>query len=209
MAWFTRFTRFGDMHFVFGQEEGMTCGPSAALMCYTKLKKLAPSAPLYADTHPFQKLYEKWLGTSYDGIKDGTWPEGLVYILNSQGCGNWRKDLYAPNDAVQAIEYFVGTREGLGPTIDVSPVIVGVNWDGSTASHWVCIDTVRSFLGSTYATICDPWDADVHVQSMTRGKPFVYTAAEQFHVDFWGSHFKYEQPSTGRVREWPIIHLTS
>ena len=28
MAWFTRFTRFGDMHFVFGQEEGMTCGPS-------------------------------------------------------------------------------------------------------------------------------------------------------------------------------------
>jgi hypothetical protein len=207
MAWFTRFTRFGDMHFVFGQEEGMTCGPSSALMCYTKIMKLSPSGHYYGSTHPVEKLYETWYGKAYDGTKEGTWPEGLVFALNSLGCGRWRYDTYAPTDAVQAIEYFVGETSGLGPTVSVTPVIVGINWDGSTASHWVCIDTVRSLLGNTYATICDPWDADVHVQKMKTGNAFVYEASEQFHVDFGGTHFSYSQPSTGRVRQWPIIHL--
>jgi hypothetical protein len=90
--------------------------------------------------------------------------------------------------------------------VDVNPIILGVNWDGSTASHWVCIDTIRTAFGTTYATICDPWDADVHVQSFSKGSPFVYHAAEQIHVDFWGTHYKYTAPSTGRVSQWPMIY---
>ncbi len=207
MAWFTRFTRFGDMHLVFGQEQGMTCGPSSALMCYTKLMKLAPSAPLYESSHPIEQHYQTWYGKAYDGNKEGTWAEGLVYALNKMNCGKWRCDKYAPNDAAQAIDWFVGRTSGLGPTLTVTPVIVGVNWDGSKASHWVCVDTVRLFMNNLYATVCDPWDSDVHVQKMKIGSNFVYEAKEQLKVDFGGTHYEYTQPSTGRVREWPIIHL--
>lgn len=207
MAWFTRFSRFGDMHFVFGQEQDMLCGPSSALMCYTKINKLAPSSQLYGTTQKSQDLYAKWLGASYDGSKEGTWPEGLVYALNQMNCGRWAKHNYAPNDAAQAIAHFVGVGGAFGPTVDVRPVIVGVNWDGSTASHWVCIDTVRSAFGSLYATVCDPWDAGLHVQSMSYGKPFVYEASQTLGIDLGGTHYTYSQPSTGRVRDWPVIHL--
>lgn len=207
MAWFTRFSRFGDMHFVFGQEQGMLCGPASARMCYTKINKLSPGAALYGTTKKIQDLYARWLGSAYDGATEGTWPEGLVHALNNLNCGRWRKDSYAPNDAAQAIAYFVGTRGAVGPAVDVSPVIVGVNWDGSTASHWVCVDTVRNAFGNLYATVCDPWDAGLHVQKMTIGKAFVYSADTTLGVDLWGTHFSYDQPSTGRVKDWPIIHL--
>ncbi len=208
MAWFTRFTRFGDIHFVFGQELGNTCGPSAALMCYTKLMKLSPGAKLFGNSNQMELWYQEWYGKPYDGTKEGTWPEGLVYALNKSGCGRWRCDKYSPVDATDAIDKFVGTTSGVvGPTVNCTPVIVGVNWDGSTASHWVCIDTVREVMGLKFATICDPWDANVHVQHITVGQPFVYMAKQEQRVDLWGTHFEYNQPSTGRVKDWPIIHL--
>lgn len=207
MAWFTRFTRFGDVHYVFGQEQGMTCGPSSALMCYTKITKLTPGSVSYNTTQRIKDLYEQWQGAPYDGSQVGTWGEGLVYALNRMNCGRWRCDTYAPNDTAQAIAYFVGQTGGWGATVNVKPVIVGVNWDGSAASHWVCIDTIRSFAGNSYATVCDPWDANVHIQRMTVGQQFVYDAEPVFGVDFGGTHYEYSQPSTGRVRQWPIIHL--
>jgi hypothetical protein len=209
MAWFTRFTRFGDAHFVFGQELGNTCGPSSALMCYTKLMKLAPGAAFYGNTNQMEAWYAEWYGKPYDGNKEGTWPEGLVYALNKAKCGTWTFDTYSPNDTAQAIDWFVGRTSGWGATVKVKPIIVGVNWDGSKASHWVCVDTVREWAGQLYATVCDPWDADVHVQKMKIGTQFVYEAKEELHIDFGGTHYSYNQPSTGRVRTWPIIHLTS
>lgn len=206
MAWFTRFTRFGDMHFVFGQEQGMTCGPASALMCYTKINKLSPTATAYGDTQRIQQLYAQWSGQAYDGSQTGTYPEGLVHALNNMGCGRWRCDTFAPNDTASAIMSYVGTSSGLGPTVTVKPIIVGVNWDGSTGSHWVCIDTIRGLLGRTYATVCDPWDASVHVQRLEAGTQFTYDAEPTIGIDFGGTHYEYSQPSTGRVRVWPIIH---
>lgn len=207
MAWFTRFTRFGDIHYVFGQEQGMACGLASALMCYTKINKLSPGSPSYNTTAKIQQLYTKWLAGAYDPTTTGTWPDGLVYALNQLNCGRWKKDSYSPNNAAQAIAHFVGVRGAFGPAVTVTPVIVGVNWDGSTASHWVVVDTVRSAFGNLYATINDPWDASVHVQKMEYGKAFVYEAAPTIGIDFGGTHYEYDQPSTGRVKDWPIIHL--
>lgn len=208
MAWFTRFTRFGDVHWVFGQEQGMTCGPASALMCYTKVMKLSPSGVGYSTTQRIQDYYAQWNGQAYDGSAVGTFPGGLVYALNQMNCGSWRQTTVSATGASAAITRYVGASSGLGPAAGMSPIIVGVNWDGSTGSHWVCIDTVRSFLGTNYATVCDPWDASVHVQSMSGGA-FTYDAAPTWGVDFGGEHYEYSQPSTGRVRSWPIIHLTS
>lgn len=38
------------------------------------------------------------------------------------------------------------------------------------------IDTVNNFFGQLYASVCDPWDGDVHVTPFTIGSPFVYSA---------------------------------
>lgn len=187
----------------------MTCGLASALMCYTKIGKLSPGNIGYNTTQKFKELYEAWHGQAYDGSQVGTFPDGLVYALNQMNCGRWRKDSYAPNDTADAIKGFVGSSGGFGPTVRVKPVIVGVNWDGSTASHWVCIDTVRTSMGRSYATICDPWDASVHVQRMQSGQQFTYDAAPTFGIDFGGTHYDYAQPSTGRVRAWPIIHMVN
>lgn len=209
MAWFTRFTRFGDVHYVFGQEQAMTCGPSSVLMCYTKLTKFSPSATGYDDTQKIRDYYAEWSGAAYDGSTTGTWPAGLVYALNKLGFGRWTHAVYDPQATSSKIIELVGSSGGIGPTATVKPIIVGVNWDGSTASHWVCIDTVRSLFGSSYATVCDPWDASVHVQSISPGTQFSYSAEPTIGIDFGGTHYEYDQPSTGRVRQWPIIHLAA
>ena len=209
MAWFTRISRFGDVHFVFGQEQGMTCGVASALMCYTKINKLSPTAVMYSTTQRFKELYETWSGSPYDGATTGTWPDGLVYALNQMNCGRWTKTSASGNTAVDTITSLVGTVSGFGPTVFVNPIIVGVNWDGSTASHWVVIDTIRSVLLFSYATVCDPWDAGLHVQRIRSGQNFVYEAGDTMQFNFSGSHFTYSQPSTGRVSVWPIIHRTT
>lgn len=207
MAWFTRFSRFGDMHLVFGQEQDMTCGPASALMCYTKINKLSPTANFETTTQRFKDLYARWSGAPYDGSVSGTFPDGLAYALNRMSCGRWVTSTYSnPAEATDRILSLVTGASGFGPTIDVNPIIVGVNWDGSTGSHWVCIDTIRSFFGSSYATICDPWDAGLHVQSITASTPFTYEAEGTIQFNAWGSHFTYSQPSVGRLRVWPIIH---
>jgi len=37
MAWFTRITRFGDVHLVYGQEHDRSCGLACIMMCVFKL----------------------------------------------------------------------------------------------------------------------------------------------------------------------------
>jgi len=42
MAWFTRFTRFGDIHRVYGQEKNISCGVACAVMAVYKIHKITP-----------------------------------------------------------------------------------------------------------------------------------------------------------------------
>ena len=42
MAWFTRFTRFGDVHLVYSQEAENSCGIACVMMTVFKISKLSP-----------------------------------------------------------------------------------------------------------------------------------------------------------------------
>jgi len=55
------------------------------------------------------------------------------------------------------------------------PIICGTDWDVS-GGHWVVVDTVNNFFGTLYASVNDPWDADVHITPITRGTTVRYSA---------------------------------
>ena len=213
MAWFTRFDRFGDMHFVYGQERENTCGPSSVMMCVMKINKLAPGrAALYLeDTHP--RRLRRLAGPALQRPR-------LRHL--SRGAG-----LDPQQPQLRPLDPFHGQRAGQlaaaaaiwsgrpapsrAPSVACNPIILGVNWDGSTASHWICVDGVRSVGDNYWATVCDPADADLHVQSFSPGTPFVYHASPQISFDLWGQRNAnaYAGGATGRVRDWPFIYRTS
>jgi len=212
MAWFTRFDRFGDMHFVYGQERENTCGPSCVMMCVLKINKLAPGRSALYLEETIRADYGAWQHAPYSGHDYGTYPEGLVSILNGLNCGRWTHSTVTAGASSQKIIDLVGTSSAFsGPIVRCNPIIIGVNWDGSTASHWICVDAVRSVAGRYYATVCDPADADLHVQSFKPGEPFVYHASPQISFDLWGQRDAnaYSGGATGRVRDWPFIYRTA
>lgn len=177
MAWFTRFTRFGDGHLVFGQEHGMSCGLACTNMLVFKINKLQPGITAVHTENQIIAAYKAQVGKKYD-TAHGTFPEDLVKILNKLTRIKWTNQYLSGAAVSQLILEKVGVTAAPGPTMDVTPIIVGVDWLGGGA-HWVCIDTVRSFMGKKYATVCDPWDGDVHVTPIDGGKPFAYTAKDQ------------------------------
>jgi hypothetical protein len=211
MAWFTRFTRFGDTHLVYGQEAGMSCGIASLLMCVFKVNKLTPGATALAVEKDIYAKYAAAMGTTYSAETQGTYPQGLASVLNQFTSGNWRWRNTAPNDVPKALTDKVGVTGGLGPVINVEPVILGVDWDQGGA-HWVVVDTIRTAFGTTYATICDPWDTNVHMQAFKTGEVFRYDAAGGgFMVNLWGTNKGEKQPyvgnaAKGQVKTWGMIY---
>lgn len=210
MAWFSRITRFGDVHMVYGQEAGMSCGIASVLMCVFKINKLSPGKQAVQIESDVYNAYSTASGAQYKPEKRGTHPTHLVTVLNGLNCGKWTWSNKAGVDASKFIIEKVGICGGLGPTVDCNPIIVGVDWDGGGA-HWIVIDTIRDFFGSKYSTVCDPWDANVHVEKISRSKAFEYTPGDGgFSVDFWGEHkgqsSPYGETDRGLVKTWGIIH---
>lgn len=211
MAWFSRFTRFGDMHLVYGQEANMSCGIASVMMCIFKINKLKPGKTAVTVEKAIYKKYEAAMGSAYAPETVGTYPNHLAAVLNSFTKGNWRWHQTPVNDVPQVLIDQVGVTTGLGPTVQVNPVILGVDWDLGGA-HWVVVDTVREPLGTKYATICDPWDTNVHIQEIKTGGPFVYDAAQGgFMINLWGTHKGEKNPyvgnaAKGQVKTWGMIY---
>ncbi len=209
MAWFMRVTRFGDVHLVYGQQANMSCGIASLMMCVFKINKLTPGAQAL---HVEKDIYDKYAtasGAAYQPEQRGTHPNHLVTVLNQLDCGAWTWHSLPGVAATQKILAVVDQSSGLGPTVAVNPLILGVDWNFGGA-HWVVIDTIREFGGKRYATICDPWDANVHVQPIEAGEPFVYEAGQGgLAVDFWGSHKGAAEPHArglkGTVVNWGLI----
>jgi hypothetical protein len=74
------------------------------------------------------------------------------------------------------------------------------------------VDTIRDILDRQYATICDPWDTNVHMQRIHTGHPFYYDAANGgFMMNFWGTAPKGEAKpyqgvaAKGQVKNWGMI----
>jgi hypothetical protein len=180
MVWFTRFTRFGDMHLVYGQERGQSCGPSSVAMCVAKLKKLSAPGAIQSEAS-VRQLYASTAGGSSAFVFNNSNVFGLVDILNKLQCGTWAAAGYSYDRLVDA----VGESSAIsGPIVSVNPVILRIAWtDGS--GHFVVVDTIRSLLGKHYATVCDPWDANVHVTGFDKSG-FSYKAKPALAVDLWG-----------------------
>lgn len=208
MAWFTRFTRFGDAHLVYGQEAEMACGLASVMMVIFKKNKLKPGKTAVTTEEAIRKEYEARLGKAYDSTKVGTLPQHLCAILQKfvpTHLWVWRKP--SPEAVPQMMIDRIGVDDSWGPSVEVKPMILGVDWDAGGA-HWVVADTIRKSGKTYYATICDPWDTNVHIQEFKTSHPFVYDAKSGgFTMDFWGSHKEYTSNSAkGQVKTWGMIY---
>jgi hypothetical protein len=195
---------------VYGQERDNSCGLASIMMCVFKINKLKPGAAAVTVEEDIDQKYEAAIGKAYDSETTGTFPDKLASVLNTLTSGRWKAQVFPPQDVPQKLIDRIGITSGMGPTVNCEPVIVGVDWDLGGA-HWVVVDSIRQFMGSTYATICDPWDANLHVQSFEVGKTFYYDAASGgFSINFGGETKGDDKPYVGRaahgqVKTWGMI----
>lgn len=192
-SWFVRIDRFADVHLVAAQNKQQSCGLASIKMVIFKVNKLRPGASALTTEREIEKRYKAQAGEAvHDFDITGSSPSVMVKVLNSFGIGNWAIDWPPLNDVGNRVAKYVGTDQfGLGITgINAArrgyPVILACYWTGG-GGHAIVVDTVTSvpFLG-TYATICDPWDADVHFEKLESGKPFTYRPSPVIGINFWG-----------------------
>lgn len=195
MAWFSRFTRFGDVHAVYGQELNNSCIIASAIMCVFKINKLRPNAASVHTTSDIIAKYKAAEGNpTHNFDTTGGDPKLIARVLNTCHCGTWKGDWVSAQDVSKIIHDKVGVTKGFGPSVDVNPVIAGVGWSAG-GGHAVVVDTVRSWDDQLYATVCDPWDADVHITAMNPSTPFVYEPKKSmFSHNFWGASKGDKQP---------------
>ena len=82
MAWFQRYTRFADMHYVYGQERGMSCGLACVTMAVFKVNKLVPGIAAQLDEDQIMRTYNAIMPNA-DKPMSGTYPEPLVKVLDA------------------------------------------------------------------------------------------------------------------------------
>jgi hypothetical protein len=197
MAWFSRFTRFGDMHWVFGQENTIACGVACVIMAAYKINKFTPGVKSSFTETDVIALATRLFGPNPLGSAGLDNPQ-ILQLLNHPDLGmtGWSLGRLPATDVPAKLISEIGTTGGIGPKMSVKPMIVGIDWTGG-GGHWVLVDTVRTWMGKKYATVCDPWDANVHVVRLKEAKTFAYTADKVTGVDFWGTHHSYDAVSAG------------
>lgn len=193
MAWFVRFTRFGQAHMCYAQEQSDSCGIASGIMVNFKLKAGAVGAGtivgalfpslgaltgklLGGDANSTavkaeQEVY-KLVGAGYTG-KTGTTGTQVANILTKLKLGTWR-GLDTCDSKIIGTQILICYRNGW-------PTIIGNSWYTSAThkklaggGHWVVVDTVNKFSGKLYASICDPLTGNVHVTEFTPGQDFLY-----------------------------------
>jgi hypothetical protein len=192
-SWFLRIDRFSDVHIVAAQSKDQSCALASIKMVYFKMNKLRPGASNLATERELEKLYkQKARETSHDFDQEGSNPEVMVDVLNAMGMGQWAIDWPPVTDVSARIEKYVGVDQfGLGITgINAAsrkyPVILACYWQ-PRGGHAIVVDTVtRVPLMGNYATICDPWDADVHFEKIEIGRPLTYNPRAVGGWNFWG-----------------------
>ncbi|MFT3810052.1 MAG: hypothetical protein QM698_09055 [Micropepsaceae bacterium] len=206
MAWFSRISRYCDAHLVYGQEAPNSCGIASVIMCVFKINKLAPGKTALTLEKDIYKKYEAASGGAYNSQTTGTFPQYLATILTEFTGATWGAQKPPENGVAATIKQKVGVTAGLGPTIASKPIIVGVDWDLGGA-HWIVIDSIRTMGLGYNATVCDPWDANLHIQSFELGQPFKYDADSAGPtLDFGGTRNHYQgSENKGKVKTWGVI----
>ncbi len=209
MVWFSRLTRFGDVHWVYGQERNISCGVASVVMAVFKIHKLTPGIKaVYSEDEILKRARQitgeaNPLGNSgLDGVK-------MLKLLNdaTYKMAGWTFASLPSRAVPSKIIKTVGVTKGIGPVVSVKPMIAMINWHGGGGNHWVLFDTVREFGGTLYATVCDPWDANVHFLKLEKGKGPEYTAKEEYAKDIWGApkRKQYSETNKGNLRLGIVI----
>lgn len=201
MAWFMRFTRFADIHAVYAQEAPNSCGIACVMMSVFKLNKLVPgSHALHTETE-IDWVYGRVAHTTYNGSAY-TYASHLAGTLNHLRVGTWKAENVGADKVPGVAVDAVGTYPP-GPVLNYpkgkAPVIVLVGWNQGGA-HFVVIDTVVAVGDGLYASVCDPWDGNVHVTPLKLGTALAYTGAPvPWSWDMGGEKHEYtgEQPGAG------------
>lgn len=204
MAWFTRFTRFGDMHFVYAQEEGKTCGIACVMMVVFKLNKLASGKTATYNETQIYKTYSAASGAEYEG-DSSTNVLHLASTLGKLNVGSWKAERLDPNKVGDKLVEKVGTASAFsGPIVNVRPAILLVRW-ARGGGHFVVVDTIRTLFKNYYAIVCDPWDGNVHVTAFKPGQSFDYVANQvPFSWDLGGKRHDYSRESQTANNRWLI-----
>lgn len=207
MAWFSRFTRFMDVHLVYGQEADNSCGIACVMMTVFKLNKLKPGAAALYKEQEIYDVYSKASGAKYDG-SSYTYCNHLATTLGKLNVGTWKSECVGPGRVSANIKQRVKNFSAFsGPTINVKPIIVLVGWKAGGA-HFVVVDTVRNLDDDDYATVCDPWDGDVHVTKFDEDGIFPYTGRHQpLSWDLGGTKHDYEKPNAGQGNGWIVYQI--
>ena len=196
-SWFLRIDRFADVHLVAAQNKNQSCGLACIKMAVFKINKPRPQSA-FAVERDIEQRYRKQAGEMvHDFDTHGSNPTVMVKVLNDLGIGNWAIKWPGVNDVGDKIARYVGIDQfGLGPTGANAirrgyPVILACYWKdgkgGFKGGHAIVVDTVtRVPLLGTHATICDPWDADIHFEKIETGKPFTYKPTKAIGINLWG-----------------------
>jgi hypothetical protein len=198
MGWIWRVTRFADVHWVFAQERRISCGVACVIMAAYKINKYAPGVKSeFSEDDILARATELFgpdpLGAN--GLNNGQ----MLQLLNDPmfKMDGWREDRMPATDVPAKIITKVGETSGFGPKLEVKPIIAHIKWNGEDGGHWVLVDTIRRYRGATYATVCDPWDGNVHVTPATPGATFDYSGESVWGFSTAKRH-KYEAPSPGQ-----------
>jgi hypothetical protein len=208
MAWFTRFTRFGDVHNVYAQEADDSCGIACVMMCVYKINKLSPGKAAKYHEDQIYKVYGQQAGGTYDG-SSYTYANYLADTLNQLNCGGWKAENVGPSNVSRAIVDTLGVDVlGAGPVFNGlkrgRPIIILTNWTGG-GGHFVVVDIVNNFVGDNFASVCDPWDGDVHVQPFKPNAVFQYIGRNQpTSWDTGGMKHKYSTDNVGAMNGWVV-----
>lgn len=193
-SWFLRVDRFMDVHLVAAQGKNESCGLASIKMVYFKVRKLSPGASSLATEQQIEAIYKQKAGeASHDFDAVGSSPRVMVDVLNSMSLGNWAIDVPPVTDVGDRIKKYVGVDQfglgftGINAAVRGYPVILACYWHGG-GGHAIVVDTVTNvpFMG-TYATICDPWDGNIHFEKIVDGQPFTYNPQIVSGTNFWGT----------------------
>ena len=222
MAWFSRVTRFGDVHFVYAQEAENSCGIASVVMTVFKINKLVPGAAALHREREVYRHYSAVTGSTYDGSAY-SFADDLASVLNCLNVGTWEGKFIGASNVSQAIVDSVGVdTPGLsllaGPLAPAAyvgnqlrqriPIIVLVGWNAGGA-HFVVVDTVNNTPFGMYASVCDPWDGNVHITGFRTGSAFNYVGAPvPLSWDLGGRRHDYSTTSPGSPNGWVVRRIS-
>jgi hypothetical protein len=178
-------------------------------MCVYKVNKLSPfNQSTYLEKQIYT-VYGQTAGEDYDG-SSYTYAEYLADTLNKLNCGTWQATNVGPHGVANAIVKSVGMDiAGGDPVINTLargwPIIILTKWTRDGGGHFVVVDTVNNFMGSLFASVCDPWDGDVHIVPFRSGSVFHYVGRHQpLSFDNGGKKHNYHGESAGNMNGWIV-----